>query len=198
MTEQSAWTMPSAEAYEFHVLAAFCTEKYSSDQNFNLDLCLSLCQIILSQWKTLLNHIVAKKKCDRRFSSLISHHLGDYRARHSYCMIPVRSPCPIRSTPSMFQWKLKEIWLNSPKTSSIQVCLMLKQTTCIYHILSNRRPCLNRRPPPSSPSSWHTIHEINDFRMEMHRFDARCWAHHHAPTSCLAHAQCAPIWMNTV
>ena len=33
---------------------------------------------------------------------------------------------------------------------------------------------------------------------EMHEFEVKFWAHHYATTSCLAHAQCGTIRMNTV
>ena len=63
-----------------------------------------------------------------------------------------------------------------------------------------RCPSPDRCPPPSSSTSWHTeIGEIDDiFVSKMHGFEVRSGGHHYATTSCLAHAHCATIGMNTV
>ena len=66
----------------------------------------------------------------------------------------------------------------------------------IYHIYSNRRSCPNRRPPPSSSSSWNTkICEINFCIKRDFISDFEPVIRHQLH---VAHAQCAIIRMNTV
>ena len=89
-----------------------------------------------------------------------------------------------------------------------------------HYIHSNRHPCPNRCPPPSSASSWHTkMGEIDDLLIKntwindkspydksphlqlllLHDvFEVKFWAYNLVPTTCLAHAQWASIWVNMV
>ena len=57
-----------------------------------------------------------------------------------------------------------------------------------YRIHSNRRSCLNTSPPLSIITLLAGVSII--FVSKMHGFEARFWAHHYAPTSCLVRAQC--------
>ena len=52
---------------------------------------------------------------------------------------------------------------------------------------------------PLSSSSWHTkIGEVDDICIKMHGFEVRFGGYHYATFSCLAHAQCTTVRMNTV
>ena len=68
-----------------------------------------------------------------------------------------------------------------------------------YRIHSNRGSYPNRRSPPFTIKLLaHKIGEVDDFVLKMHGFEVKFKAHHYAPVSWLAHAQCATIRMNRV